>query len=131
MDNMTVAAAAGMQARMESLDMLANNLANTETGGYKTDREFYNLYISADAAASENTAPAGLPVIERPWTDLSQGTLRATGNPSDLALAGKGFFAVDGHVGTLFTRNGNFRISPDVRWSPPKGTPYGRFRDAS
>ena len=50
MDNLTIVAAGGMQARMQSLDMLANNLANTETGGYKTDREFYNLYVSADAA---------------------------------------------------------------------------------
>lgn len=111
MDNLTISAAGGMQARLESLDMLANNLANTETGGYKTDREFYNLYVSADAGGGENLSPGTLPVIERPWVDFSQGTLRTTGSPSDLAISGKGFFAVDGPSGSLFTRNGNFRVS--------------------
>ena len=112
MDNLTIAAASGMRARMESLDMLANNLANTETGGYKTDREFYNLYVSAEATGAEHGTAATLPVIERPWTDFSQGTSRVTGSPTDLALSGKGFFAVDGPSGSLFTRNGSFRVSP-------------------
>jgi flagellar basal-body rod protein FlgF len=112
MDNLTISAAGGMQARMESLDMLANNLANTETGGYKTDREFYNLYVSAEATGAENGSPSTLPVVERPWTDFSQGALRATGGALDLALSGKGFFAVDGPSGNLFTRNGSFRVSP-------------------
>jgi flagellar basal body rod protein FlgG len=109
MDALTGAAASGLRARMESLDMLANNLANTETGGYKTDREFYSLYVSPDAAGD---APAGMPVIERPWTDFSQGVIRPTGNPLDFALSGKGFFAVDGPSGPLYTRQGAFRMSP-------------------
>src|SRR5580693_7179317 len=112
MDALSVAAASGMRARMESLDMLANNLANADTSGYKTDREFYNLYTSADAETAEGS-PATLPVIEKPWTDFSQGLLRPTGSPLDLALSGKGFFAVDGPSGSLFTRNGSFRVSPD------------------
>jgi flagellar basal-body rod protein FlgF len=123
MDNLTISAAGGMQARMESLDMLANNLANTETGGYKTDREFYNLYISAEAGGAANVTATALPVIERPWTDFSQGTLRATGSPLDLALSGKGFFAVDGPAGNLFTRNGNFRISPGGSLVTSEGYP--------
>ncbi len=110
MDPLTVAAAGGMQARMQSLDMLANNLANTETGGYKTDREFYNLFLSAEAGPGG--APS-LPVIERPWTDFSQGTLRVTGSPADLALTGPGFFAVEGSAGPLYTRNGSFQVSSD------------------
>jgi flagellar basal-body rod protein FlgF len=112
MDNLTISAAGGMQARMQSLDMLANNLANTETGGYKTDREFYNLYVSAEAAGAESGPPATLPVVERPWTDFSQGALRPTGGAWDLALSGKGFFAANGPSGSLFTRNGSFRVSP-------------------
>jgi flagellar basal-body rod protein FlgF len=112
MDPLTTAAAGGMQARLESLDMLANNLANTETGGYKTDREFYNLYVSAESSASADESGGGLPVIERAWTDFSQGALRPTGSPLDLALAGKGFFAVDGPSGSLYTRNGSLRLSP-------------------
>jgi len=109
MDPLTISAAGGMQARLESLDMLANNLANTETGGYKTDREFYNLYQATETAGDPADA---LPVIERSWTDFSQGVLRTTGGPLDLALSGNGFFAVDGPSGSLYTRNGSFRVSP-------------------
>jgi len=122
MDALTTAAASGMRARMESLDMLANNMANADTSGYKTDREFYNLYVSPEAEAAEES-PATLPVIERPWTDFSQGSLRPTGSPLDLALTGKGFFAVDGPSGSLFTRNGNFRVSSAGRLVTAEGYP--------
>ena len=111
MDTLTIAAAGGMQSRMQSLDMLANNLANTGTGGYKSDREFYNLYVSAETDSGVDGSAAALPIIEKPWTDFSQGTLRATGSAWDLALSGKGFFAVDGPSETLYTRNGNFRVT--------------------
>lgn len=99
MDPLLISAASGMKARMESLDMLANNIANTGTVGFKSDREFYTVYERE------------LPEIERQWTDFSQGTLTPTGNPLDLALAGKGFFALNAPSGTVYTRNGEFRIS--------------------
>lgn len=79
--------------------MLANNIANTGTAGFKSDREFYNLYDSE------------LPVVEKQWTDYSQGTLTPTGNPLNLALSGKGMFALNSPSGIVYTRNGNFRIS--------------------
>jgi flagellar basal-body rod protein FlgF len=100
---------------MESLDMLANNLANAATVGYKSDREFYSLYASAEAATGSAESPEGadtVPVIESHWTDLAQGVLRTTGNSLDLAIDGSGFFTVKGPGGSLFTRNGNFRLSP-------------------
>ncbi|SPE36363.1 hypothetical protein SBA3_2410013 [Candidatus Sulfopaludibacter sp. SbA3] len=75
MDPLTATAASGMRARMESLDLLANNLANTETGGYKTDREFYNLYSSPEAAVQEGEDQATMPVIEKNWTDFAQGVV--------------------------------------------------------
>lgn len=109
MDPLTAVAASGLRARMESLDLVANNLANASTGGYKADREFYTLYLAPEAQESENST---MPLIERPWTDLSQGVLRDTGNPLDVALSGHGFFAVNGPSGPLYTRNGNFRLSP-------------------
>jgi flagellar basal-body rod protein FlgF len=114
MDALTIAAASGMRSRIESLDMLANNMANTSAPGFKADREFYGLYQSMEAASSpEGTDPSTLPVIERQWTDFSQGSLASTGNPLDLALAGKGFFSVDSPSGRLFTRDGSLRLSPD------------------
>jgi flagellar basal-body rod protein FlgF len=96
---------------MESLDLLANNVANASTGGYKADREFYSLYVAPEAADSD--ASSTMPVIEKQWTDFSQGIVQATGNPLDLALSGKGFFAVRSSRGTLYTRNGNFQLAAD------------------
>ena len=107
MDPIATTAASGMRARMESLDMLANNIANASTAGYKVDREFYSLY--SDAMADDNVLS---PVIEKPWTDFSQGTLQVTGKPLDLALNGTGFFAVNSPSGTLYTRNGSFQTAP-------------------
>src|SRR5215472_11523120 len=109
-DPITAIAASGLRARMESLDLLANNVANAGTGGYKADREFYSLYVAPEAADSD---PATMPVIERPWIDQSQGTLHSTGSPLDFALSGNGFFAVNGPNGPLYTRNGNFRLAAD------------------
>ncbi len=95
--------------------MLANNLANASTGGYKSDREFYNIYVAAEASqsAEDGTSPMPdqQPLIEKHWIDYSQGVLHQTKNPLDAGLEGSGFFAVNGPGGTLYTRNGNFRIN--------------------
>lgn len=112
MDALTSAAASGMRSRIESLDMLANNIANSSAPGFKADREFYNLYTSADAADSETgTTPPTLPVIERQWTDFAQGVLTSTKNSLDVALNGQGFFVAGSNSGHIFTRNGSFRLS--------------------
>jgi flagellar basal-body rod protein FlgF len=129
MDPMTAIAASGLRARMESLELLANNLANASTGGYKADREFYSLYLAPEA--QDNDSPATMPVIERPWIDLSQGIMRATGNPLDLALSGRGFFAVEGPGGPLYTRNGSFRLAADGKLVTSDGYAVRGARAAS
>jgi flagellar basal body rod protein FlgG len=110
MDPLTAIAASGLRARMESLDLMANNAANSSTSGFKADREFYSLYVAPEAR--EAGSATAMPLIESRWTDLTQGTLRTTGNALDLALSGNGFFTIDGPNGTLYTRNGNFRLDP-------------------
>jgi flagellar basal body rod protein FlgG len=121
MDPMTAIAASGLRARMESLDLLANNIANASTGGYKADREFYSLYVAPEAVGNE--LPSTMPLIERPWIDHAQGVLHSTGNPLDVALSGKGFFTVNGPGGPLYTRNGNFRLATDGKLTTPDGYP--------
>jgi flagellar basal-body rod protein FlgF len=106
MDQLTATAASGMRSRIESLDLLANNISNASTSGFKADREFYGLYVSADAETQST-----LPNIERNWIDFSQGLVKETGNPLDLALSGSGFLTVDSPAGTLYTRNGALRLS--------------------
>jgi flagellar basal body rod protein FlgG len=109
MDPMTAIAASGLRSRIDSLDLLANNMANASTGGYKADREFYSLYTSPEA--EESGSSTTMPVVQQPWTDLSQGPITSTGNSLDVALSGNGFFSVSGPNGTLYTRNGGFQLS--------------------
>ena len=121
MDSLTAIAASGLRSRMESLDLVANNVANASTGGYKADREFYSLYVAPEAEGGDPDST--MPVIERPWIDLSQGTLQTTGNALDVALSGSGFFAVEGPAGSLYTRNGSFRLAADGKLTTTEGYP--------
>ncbi len=96
---------------MESLELLANNLANIETGGYKADREFYSLYSSFDSTPDPQTGVGTtMPVIQKQWTDPAQGELHVTSNPLDFAIDGDGMFSVQTPRGVRYTRNGNFRV---------------------
>jgi flagellar basal body rod protein FlgG len=127
MDTLTAAAASGLRARMESLDLLANNLANTATAGYKADREFYSLYVDAEAQQAETARESPIanfqPLVEKPWIDLSPASLQQTGRSLDLALSGPGFFAVDGPAGPLYTRNGSFQVTPSGAVTTAEGYP--------
>jgi flagellar basal body rod protein FlgG len=64
-----------------------------------------------------------MPVIERSWTDFSQGMIYATGNPLDVAISGRGLFSVDSPAGRLYTRNGSFRLSPAGVLTTQEGYP--------
>lgn len=97
--------------------MLANNLANTGTTGFKADREFYGLYQDA------------LPMVEKQWTDYAQGVLLPTGNPLDLALSGKGFFALNSPTGVVFARGGEFQISKANQLQTAEGFTLRNVRD--
>ena len=94
---------------MDTLEMLANNIANSATAGFKSDHEFYDLYDQH------------LPEITTQWTDLSQGSMVATGNPLDLALSGKGMFALNSPHGAVYSRTGDFRISKTNQIETPDG----------
>src|SRR5580698_1905163 len=130
MDTLSAIAASGMRARMQELDILANNLANTSSSGYKSDREMYSLYTGKEASGGAN-APQQTPWIKSTWIDLAQGTIANTNTPTDIALVGKGFLAVRGSSGTLYTRNGSLKMTPsgelvaseDRAVLDPSGTP--------
>ena len=114
MDGLMTAAASGMRARMESLDLLANNIANQATAGFKADREAYTLYTAFDVVdPALNGDPLESPLIQDNWTDFSPGSLQATGDQTHLALDGPGYFRVRGPAGELLTRSGAFRIDSE------------------
>jgi len=111
--------ASGMLPRATKQEILANNLANIETAGYKRDRVVFRQQLDAQisAAASEGQEVAGEQVL----IDFSQGPLEKTDRPLDLALDGKGFFTVETPNGLRYTRAGNFTIDPDGYLVTPSG----------
>lgn len=124
MDSLTSTAASGMRSRIESLDLLANNIANSDTAGYKADEESYNLYFGDNAWDGYNNgrpATSEMPLVEKSWTNHSQGTLINTGNPNDFALGSKGFFVVQSSSGPLYTRNGHFTMTKSGRLETAEG----------
>ena len=113
-------AATGMIAQQNNVDTIANNLANVNTVGYKTEvNEFKSLlYQNIQAKTTTATgeekpvgAQVGLGVRNASITSIfKQGSLLATESDSAFAIDGKGFFGVRGEDGnTYYTRNGNFQ----------------------
>ena len=124
MNNTLLTAAAGMKARLESLEVVANNLANSSTVGFKTDEDFYRLFATERARQDPATGNLGwMPVVYGSETDFAQGPLTETGSPLDLALEGPGFFKLEGQGGPLYTRAGSFQSGPDGVLQGPGGLP--------
>lgn len=111
MDKLSIVAASGLRSRLEALDVLANNLANSATSGYKADSELYGTY--AGQAEEMKGATQSLPDIKDRWTNFQQGTLEFTGNPQDVAIAGEGFFTAKSPTGLLYTRDGHMKVAKD------------------
>ncbi|MDZ7338312.1 MAG: flagellar hook-basal body protein [candidate division KSB1 bacterium] len=94
----------GMHATILAQDLIANNLANVSTAGYKSSKLFISLLEQAEGGFEFHSQEA---------LDLSQGALKKTDNPWDLALEGPGFFVVQSARGTFLTRNGAFALDAE------------------
>lgn len=113
------AAATGMASMLIFNDVLANNLANVNTPGFKqsisTFKNFQDVMVNQlDASKGYQTdkpaigtVSAGC-VVDSTVLDLKQGSIKVTGNPLDLAINGDGFFTVKTPNGEAYTRNGRF-----------------------
>jgi flagellar basal-body rod protein FlgG len=103
-------AGAGMLPMMTRLEVIANNLANMNTTGFKRDSVFTQLIKDADLARAQGRVELAEAQVER-ITDFSDGSFNPTNNPLDVAVQGRGFFVVETPAGTRYTRNGNFMLS--------------------
>jgi flagellar basal-body rod protein FlgF len=124
MDSGFYSAFTGLAARMQALDLLANNLANVNTVGYKAQKEFYRAFaasLSNRAVSPVNTAINDYGLMGGARVDFSAGALQTTGNDTDVALDGSGFFAVKTQAGIRYTRNGNFSLSNTRQLVDPQG----------
>ena len=125
----------GLDAQNRRMQVIANNLANVNTTGFKRDRASfetlaYQQIVAAGASSSaENKYATGLNLgtgVSMTGTERidTQGSITTTGNSLDLAIEGGGFFQVqlpDGR--TAYTRAGNFTLSPEGTVVTGEGLP--------
>jgi flagellar basal-body rod protein FlgF/flagellar basal-body rod protein FlgG len=126
MDSGFYAACTALMARTQSLDMVANNLANSSTPGYRAEHDvFSSLLASASGAPVSplNKAINNFGVLGGTSLDLSQGNLDHTGNNLDFGIEGPGFFEVKTPAGEVYTRNGNFHLSTQGQLVTSEGDP--------
>jgi flagellar basal-body rod protein FlgF len=105
---------AGLAARMEALDVAANNMANANTVGFKAQKEFYRAFTASlnnGRLTPVNLAINDYGVLGGAHVDLSTGSFEPTGNDTDVAIEGSGFFSVLTKAGVRYTRNGNFSLN--------------------
>ncbi len=91
------------------LEVIANNLANVNTAGYKQLRTSFDQFL-VDAKGQSSK---GFTAVSSMKADLSAGTMQQTGNPLDVSIHGSGFFMVRTPQGDRLTRAGSFRIAQD------------------
>lgn len=118
-------AATGMQALSTKIDVIANNIANADTVGYKSSRaNFQDLLYQLRAqpgvqTSDETSAPLGTQIglgvaLSNTQTIFRQGSALQTGEPLDAMIQGDGFFQVElPGGGTAYTRAGNFIRNPN------------------
>ena len=100
----------GLDATSTALDVVANNIANSNTTGFKSSRtDFQDVYATGSLNLSSLQSGEGVTVdaIDQQFT---QGNISQTGNNLDLAMSGQGFYTLHSGSGFVYTRNGTFSV---------------------
>jgi flagellar basal-body rod protein FlgF len=118
MSTSSQAIAGAMDAQILAQDVAARNIANIVTPGFKRN-------IALVEAMNKGTGPSGIstPTVTGIGLDLSQGPLQPTGSDLDLGIQGEGFFSIETPEGTLYTRNGAFRLNENGLLVTQDGNP--------
>jgi flagellar basal-body rod protein FlgF len=114
MENAVLVGLSRQVALSRELEVVANNVANLNTTGFKSDGALFEQYMMP--VGRDNTFKGGDSRLNftqdrGTWLDLSQGPVQQTGNPLDLALEGPGYLVVDTPRGERYTRNGALQMN--------------------
>ncbi len=107
MEISTYVALSGQYARQREMKVLANNIANMSTPGFKQERLLFSQYV----AQSQKGGPVAYVTDDGNNLDMRQGPLTRTGNSLDVALNGEGWLAVTTPSGTSYTRDGHLQLN--------------------
>lgn len=114
--------ASAMVPRLKKQELVANNLANASTPGYKKDRLFVQELTKAEKRLRPQKSDWQEPMVDQIYTSFAPGAFDRTGNPLNLAIDGDGFFQVELADGSrALTRNGAFSVSADGLLEIPGG----------
>jgi flagellar basal-body rod protein FlgF len=108
------------QGLMQEMQVVANNIANSSTTGYKSDRALFGEFLVATGSQSSSLSMGGLAGHS---FAMEQGALKITGGELDLAIQGDGFFLVNTEQGQRLTRAGHFQLSTDGQLVDMNGSP--------
>ena len=109
-------------ALAREMDVVANNIANMNTTGYKADGSLFEEFLSSAARAAQGSRVSF--VRDRGvWHDMSQGPIERTGNSLDVAVDGNAFLVVQTPRGERYTRNGSMQINPTGQLVTSDGNP--------
>jgi flagellar basal-body rod protein FlgF len=115
MDNALLVGLSRQVALSRELEVVANNLANINTTGYKTDSSIFEQFLMPEASSGEFAAGSRPPSFMRDratWHNFGAGPIQRTGGPLDVAIDGDAFLVVQTAGGQRYTRNGALQISP-------------------
>ena len=111
----------GGAGAMLALDVAANNLANSQTTGFKSDRAVFSV-TRPEGAAGQGAMEATASRVNTTSTDFTPGVTIPTESPTDFAVEGDGFFHIANEDGREFlTRDGSFRLDAEGRLSTRDG----------
>ncbi len=110
MENIAYVGLSHQIALKKQLDITANNVANMTTPGFKSQEILFNEYL-AEIKDTGKKEDLSMVVNHGSFRDTSQGVLKQTGNPLDLALQGDGFFVIEMNNDDNYTRAGNFSLN--------------------
>ena len=126
MENTSLVALSRQIVLRNKLDVVANNVANLNTAGFKRDALEMDEFVMPVASANTFPRPDQRISFVEDWTtttDYEPGTLDLTGSPFDVAIQGDGFFVVGTPDGERYTRAGNFQLDAGGRLVTPDGNP--------
>ena len=115
--------ASGMLPRVLKQEAFANDMANVNTPGFKKDGVFIQMLDEATQKAIVTDHPWEVPMVDDVYIDFSQGDLEKTDIRTNFAIDGDGFFAIQTEQGTLYTRSGDFSLSPQGLLIDRNGNP--------
>lgn len=117
------AALTGLLARSQTLDTVASNLANVGTSGFRAQSDFFSNVLAGPRVNDSQLDQAvnNYGVLGGTVVDLTQGAIKETGNPLDIAIQGEGFFAVKTPAGIRYTRDGRLVRAADGKLTTADG----------